>query len=114
MPFITINTNAKLAQGSMNDVIEETTNIASKTLGKPVQYVTVVVNYHENMGFGGAGEKGAYIDVSSIGFGSKKAELVKKLSQYVGEAFNLDINSVSVTLCDLAAADYAKGGSLFG
>ena len=111
MPFLTIKTN-----GFSNDanVVEKAANVVAVALGKPVSYVCAEVKYNENLAFGGSKQnKGAWIELASIGFRNKQA-VVDVLTDFAVENFGAKRELVCIALNDLSASDVAHGGHLFG
>jgi phenylpyruvate tautomerase PptA (4-oxalocrotonate tautomerase family) len=111
MPFLTIKTN-----GISNDVnvAEKAANVVADVLGKPVSYVCAEIKYNENLAFGGSRQsKGAWIELASIGFRNKQA-VVDVLTDFAVERLGVEREFVCISLSDLAAADVAHGGHLFG
>ena len=81
MPFITIDTNANVDVTSQ--LLDELSNIAVTVLNKPKNYVTVKINSGKAMLFGDSSENiGALVEFKSIGYGDKKPELAKQLTDF--------------------------------
>ena len=111
MPFVTVKTN-----GFSNDVnvSEKLANAVVDALGKPVSYVCAEVKYNENLAFGGSKQnKGAWIELASIGFRNKQTA-VDVLTDFAIENFGVEREFVCIALNDLAMSDVAHGGHLFG
>lgn len=114
MPFIDIDTNAKINAADADKFIESVVDMVANTLNKPRQYIIVNVRDGLKMGFGGVGVIGALITVRAIGFGGKEKEFALKISELTASAFGIDIDMVNLNLTDIPMNMVGQGGSLFG
>lgn len=111
MPFLTINTNA---DNKDKHLAEDAARLAAETLGKPIAYVVATVRAGQDMAFGGSSEnKGALIEMKSIGF-ADKAGLARKLTDLVVSRLDAEARFVNIEFVDLAASDVAISGNLLG
>lgn len=111
MPFLTINTNA---DNKEKHLAEDASVLVAETLGKPVDYVVVTIQAGQDMAFGGSFEnKGALIEMKSIGF-ADKAGLARKLTDLVVSRLDTEARFVNIEFVDLAASDVAISGNLLG
>lgn len=113
MPFLTIHTNAKIKNNA--EFLEDAVDLLSKVLGKPKAYICVVLDENNTISLGGNPDnKGALIEMKSIGFGGKEAELVKALTTLMVDLSDAEAENVNIELIDMPASKVAKGGRLFG
>lgn len=111
MPFVTINTNA---ENKDKHLAEDAAKLVAETLGKPIDYVVATVRCGQNMAFGGSLEnKGALIEMKSVGF-ADKAGLARKLSDLAVSRLDVEARFVNIEFVNLAAADVAVNGKLLG
>jgi len=113
MPFITIDTNANVDVTSQ--LLDELSNIAVTVLNKPKNYVTVKINSGKAMLFGDSSENiGALVEFKSIGYGDKKPELAKQLTDFAVRHFKARGLFVGIHFVDMPAANVSHDGMLIG
>ena len=111
MPFLTIDTNAKVKVSK--EMIVDLTRKAADILHKPIEVMIVKVNTDVNMVFGGDEQAvGALMEVKSVGYGDSKAELVAELTRFAMQEFNAEQKFVSMHLVDMPAANVGENGVL--
>lgn len=115
MPFLVVHTNAELKDNNSEQFVAAATDLLGEELRKPHQYIVVVYDYNPNISFGGSCEnKGALVEMKSIGFGSKTG-LAKLLTEFLYDRLNgLDLHNINIEFVDMAASDVAIGGQLLG
>ena len=111
MPFLTIYTNA----GAGNDaVVSDAAELVAKSLSKPLRYVVINLQYNPMMAFDGSVQnKGALLEMKSIGFNNKTA-LASALTDFVVERLGAERGLVNIEFVDMPANTVAIGGSLLG
>ena len=111
MPFLTIYSNGVCANPNFAaDAAQE----VAKELGKPIQYVVVNVVMNPAMAFNGSAKnKGALIEMKSIGFRDKTA-LCKILTDLAVADLNVEREYVNIQFVDMPANTVAVGGALLG
>ena len=111
MPFLTIRTNA---DNNDNRLAEDVAKLVADTLRKPIAYVVVTVCAELKMCFGGSADnKGALIEMKSVGF-ADKVGLARKLTEFVVNRLNVKAEFVNIEFVDMAASDVAIAGNLLG
>lgn len=114
MPFLTINSNAKLAQEQIDNLVVEGAELVASELHKPISYVIVDYRYNPNMSFGGKKENiGVLAEMKSIGFGNK-AGLAKILTEFLYDRLKADLHNINIEFVDMPASTVAIGGNLLG
>ena len=113
MPYLTIHTNVNFSDGQ--SIAEESSELTSRILHKPLSYIASDVLYNPNMAFGGkCSNKGALVELKSIGLGDKDL-FVSELTKYLAQKlFIEDINNINIALIDSPATQTASGGKTFG
>ena len=114
MPFLIINSNAKLAQEQIDSLVVEGAELVASELRKPVSYVIVDYRYNPNMSFGGKKENvGVLAEMKSIGFGNKPG-LAKILTEFLYDRLKADLHNINIEFVDMPASTVAIGGNLLG
>ncbi len=112
MPYLTIDTNAKVKISA--EMLEDAVSLVAETLGKPKSYVIVKINSNKDLIAGETIDNvGALIEMKSIGFGDKKAELARKLTDFAVQRFGAEGRYVGIHFLDMPANDVAHNGMLF-
>jgi len=112
MPYLTIDTNAKVKVSA--EMLEDAVSLVAETLGKPKSYVIVQINTGKDLIAGEAVENvGALIEMKSVGFGNKKAELAQKLTDFAVQRLGVEGRYVGIHFLDMPANDVAQNGMLF-
>ena len=113
MPFLTIYTNAEIKDGEK--LAEKASALTSDILGKPISFVVANVIYNFNMSFGGShANKGALVELVSIGLGNKD-KLVEALTNLLEAELNIeDVSNINISLNNAPASQVASGGCTFG
>ena len=111
MPFLTIYSNTEINDANF---AQEAAELVAKQLGKPIRYVVVNVINNPDMAFdGGIKNKGALVEMQSIGFRDKSG-LVRILTDLIVEKLQVERDLVNIHLEDMPASTVAIGGSLLG
>jgi phenylpyruvate tautomerase PptA (4-oxalocrotonate tautomerase family) len=112
MPYLTIYTNVKFDNGEK--IAQEASALTAKVLSKPESYVVTNIVYNENMAFGGKQQnKGALVDLKSIGLGAKD-KFVSEMTAFLATRLNINNEQyIVMALTDAPAAYTACGGSTF-
>ncbi|MBE6452582.1 MAG: hypothetical protein E7012_03740 [Alphaproteobacteria bacterium] len=111
MPFLTVYSNTEIKD---EKIVQDAAELVAKQLGKPIRYVVVNVINNENMAFeGSVKNKGALVEMQSIGFGDKDV-LVKSLTDLLVERLQVERGLVNIHLTDMPASTVAIGGNLLG
>ncbi|XP_069789144.1 macrophage migration inhibitory factor isoform X2 [Narcine bancroftii] len=114
MPTFVLSTN--LSRSTIPDVLgEELTDLLSKTLGKPKQYIAVHIVPDQMMHFGGSTEPCALASLSSIGKISNKEnkDYSKMLFDLVNKHLHISPSRMYIIFQDLDRANVGWNGSTF-
>ena len=113
MPFLTIYTNVEIKDGKK--LAEKTSELTADVLGKPISFVVANVICNSNMAFGGShANKGALVEIISIGLGDKD-KLVEALTNLLEAELNIeDVSNINISLNNAPASQVASGGRTFG
>lgn len=113
MPYLTVYTNAEMSNGAA--LAEKAAELTAKVLHKPVSYVVTNFIYNQAMAFGGKSQnKGALVELKSIGLGDKD-KFVSEITSLLSSELNIpDTSNIAVALTDSPAAYTACAGRTFG
>ena len=113
MPFLTIYTNVE--KSNMPKLAEDASNLVANVLHKPINYVVANIIHNPAMAFGGsANEKGALVELLSIGFRDKD-KLVEELTNFLSQNLGIDkLSNINISLIDAPASMVASSGRTFG
>ena len=112
MPYLTVYTNVDF--DNSKQLVEDSAKLVS-ILGKPINYVVTKFIYNSNMSFkGSVDNKGALVDILSIGFNNKD-KLVADLTSFLSQRLNIaDTSNINISLNDASASNVASRGITFG
>ena len=113
MPFLTVYTNVELDNKA--ELAEKSAELIADVLHKPINYVVTNIIINSAMSFGGKStQKGALVELLSIGF-SNKDLLVSRLTDFLAEELNITSKSnINISLIDADSSKVASNGQTFG
>ncbi|KAI9116101.1 hypothetical protein K1719_013031 [Acacia pycnantha] len=109
MPCLNVSTNVKLDGVDTSAILSEATSNVSKLIGKPENYVMVVLKGSVPMSFGGTEQPAAYGELVSIG--GLNPDVNKKLSAAIASILE---TKLSVPKSRFFLKFYDTKGSNFG
>lgn len=113
MPYLTIDTNANTEISA--EILDKAADLISDVLGKPKEYIVVKINANVPMIFGGNTDNvGALVEMKSIGFGNKKADLAQRLTEFAEKYLKANGRYVCIHFLNMDFSDAAQNGRLFG
>ncbi len=111
MPFLTIYSNGV---NTNKNLTAEAAQLVADALGKPIKYVVVNVVMNPAMAFDGSAQnKGALIEMKSVGFRDKNA-LAEQLTDFVVANLGVEAGLVNIQFVDMPADTVAIAGSVLG
>ncbi|MBR2273552.1 MAG: hypothetical protein IJ864_01795 [Alphaproteobacteria bacterium] len=112
MPYLTIYTNVKL--DSAAEIAEQASALTADILNKPQDYVITNIIFNPAMAFGGSSNnKGALIELKSIGLGNKN-KFIAEMTDLVAQKLNISNKQyIAIGLIDMPAAYTACAGRAF-
>ena len=114
MPLVKLETNVALSEEKKNALLASLSRTVAGTLGKPEQYVMVVVS-PAAMRMSGRPGDAAFVDVRSIG--GLSADVNRRLSQQIGsllkESLGVPPDRVYLNFNDVAAGNWGWNGDTF-
>ncbi len=113
MPYLTVYTNAELKNGA--ELAEKASELTAQVLHKPIGYVVTNIIHNPAMAHGGSSQnKGALIELKSIGLGDKD-KVVAELTTFFAKELNIsNLQYINISLIDCPAAYTAASGRTFG
>ena len=115
MPLLKLETTVALADEKKNALLASLSKIVAGTIGKPEQYVMVVISPAAILLSGKQGDA-AFVDIRSIG--SLKDDVNRQLSQKIGsllkESLGVPPDRVYLNFTDVTAANWGWNGDTFG
>ena len=115
MPLLKLETNVVLSDEKRTALLASLSKIVAGTIGKPEQYVMVVVSPAAMLMSGKPGEA-AFVDIRSIG--GLSADVNRKLSQKVcavlHELLGIPENRIYLNFTDVSAKNWGWNGATFG
>lgn len=83
MPFLKVQTNANIEGPAEKALVEEATAVLSKLLGKPEEYIMILIEPDLKLSFGGSDANCAFVELRSLGLqesdGARLSEAICKL-----------------------------------
>lgn len=113
MPFLTVYTNVEIKNSE--ELAEKSAQIVVNALYKPINYVVTNIVYNKAMSFAGkSNQKGALVEVLSIGFNNKEL-LISALTDLLERELQIENSrNINISLIDAKASNVASGGKTFG
>lgn len=113
MPHLRIITNQSLTKAKREKLIKAASQLVSEHLKKPEGYVMITVQDDTSMGFAGTCSPAAYLDLESIGFKEKPADLAPVLCAFVEGQLGVPAERTYVKFVDLDAEYFGWNGATF-
>lgn len=114
MPLLKIQLNQSVSDDQQVKLLNEGSKLVAAELGKPEQYVMVVIEPVTPMMFAGKSEPAAYLELKSIGLPeSKTQELSKALCQLVEDTTGVEQARIYIEFVDAARAMWGWNGRTF-
>ncbi len=115
MPLLRITTNVTLPAGERSDFLHEASGLVSLLVGKPEQWIMVVLNDDATMIFGGEPTPTAFIELGSIGLGDDGARAsVAGLTEFVASRLGVPAGRIYVQTTSPSATSFGWNGEMFG
>ncbi len=115
MPLLKLETTVALSNEMKNAVLASLSKIVAGTIGKPEQYVMVVINPAAMLMSGKPGDA-AFVDIRSIG--GLGDDVNRRLSQKIGsllsESLGVPPDRIYLNFTDVPAANWGWNGDTFG
>ena len=115
MPFVSLQSNATLADSARSDLALALAQLVSQELGKPLDYIQVHLQLGAFLTFAGTEEKTAFIDLRSLGLPpDKPAVLSASLCRLLQEHLDIAPQRVFLNFQDMPRTHWGWDGRTFG
>jgi phenylpyruvate tautomerase PptA (4-oxalocrotonate tautomerase family) len=115
MPLLKLETTVTLADDKKQALLASLSKIVAGTIGKPEQYVMVVISAAAILMSGKPGDA-AFVDIRSIGGlgGDVNQQLAQKIGGLLKESLGVPPDRIYLNFTDVAAANWGWNGDTFG
>jgi len=115
MPLLKLETTAVLSEDKRKALLASLSKILAGTIGKPEEYVMVMVNPAATLMSGKPGDA-AFVDVRSIGglSGDVCRNLSQKICQLLNDFLAVPQNRIYLNFTDVEAGNWGWNGNTFG
>ena len=115
MPLLRIQTNVSVPNERRATILSELTDTIARELGKPKEYVQVVLQPGLAMSFAGSVEPTAFVEVRSLGLpGDKPQSLSEGLSREMEVRLGVPANRVFLNFADVPRTHWGWNAGTFG
>jgi phenylpyruvate tautomerase PptA (4-oxalocrotonate tautomerase family) len=115
MPLLKLETTVALADDKKQALLASLSKIMAGTIGKPEQYVMVVIGPAAILMSGKPGPA-AFVDIRSIGGlgGDVNQQLAQKIGSLLKESLGVPPDRVYLNFTDVVAGNWGWNGDTFG
>jgi phenylpyruvate tautomerase PptA (4-oxalocrotonate tautomerase family) len=115
MPLLKLETTVALSDEKKKALLASLSKIVAGTIGKPEQYVMVVVSPAAILMSGNPGEA-AFVDIRSIGglSGDVNRQLSQKIGSLLKESLGVPPDRIYLNFTDVLAGHWGWNGDTFG
>ena len=115
MPLLKLETTVALADDKRPALLASLSKIVAGTIGKPEQYVMVVVNPASILMSGKPGAA-AFVDIRSIGGlnDSVNRQLSQKICSLLKESLGVPLDRIYLNFTNVAGGNWGCNGDTFG
>jgi phenylpyruvate tautomerase len=115
MPFFKIETNQKLDESTVSNLLQKSSHIISGMVGKPEQYVMVSIDHSKGIMFGGKTEPAAMVKLKSIGLPTDKCnDFASRICQFLKDEIDVPPDRVFIDFVDLQRNMFGWNRKTFG
>ena len=115
MPYLSILTNARLADARHSELLAAASRIVASQLSKPENYVMVSIAPSQRLAFAGNEEPAAFLELRSIGLpDTKRGSLCAVLTDLIAEFCGIARDRIFLLMVDVDAKLWSHDGKTFG
>ena len=115
MPYLSILTNAGVADVSQSELLAAASGVVASELSKPEKYVMVSIATDQRLAFAGSEEPAAFLELRSIGLpDAKRGSLCTELTDLVAEFCGIARDRIFLVMVDVNAKLWGHDGKTFG
>ena len=114
MPYLSIHTNANLADIRQSELLAAASKIAASQLGKPEEYMMVSITSVGRMIFGGSENPAAFLELRSIRLpDGTRGLLCAELTDLIADKCGIAKDRIYLVMIDVAAKLWGHSGNTF-
>jgi phenylpyruvate tautomerase len=115
MPLLKLETNVALSNETQSALLAALSKIVGGTIGKPEQYVMVVISPAAILMSGQSGDA-AFVDIRSIGGlnDGVNRQLAQKIAALLKESLGVRADRIYLNFTDVPAGNWGWNGDTFG
>lgn len=116
MPMIRLQLSISLSREQQTEMMARLSKESAKQLGKPEQYMMVIVESETSILMSGRGEPAAFAEVRSVGTitGDQAKALTRTISDLLTEVVNIPADRVYLNFMGVSGPMWGFDGSTFG
>ena len=115
MPYLSMITNARVADARQSELLAAASRILASQLGKPENYVMVSIAVDQRLAFAGSEEPAAFLEVRSIRLpDAKRGSLCTELTDLIAELCGIARHRIFLVMGDVDAKLWGHDGKTFG
>jgi phenylpyruvate tautomerase PptA (4-oxalocrotonate tautomerase family) len=112
MPYLKIQTNVKVE--NRNQLLTDATAFLSELLGKPAQYIMVVVEHKLEMLFSGTDEPLAFLELKSIGLPENETSILSaRICDFIQETLSIPKDRIYIEFSNAERHMFGWNGKTF-
>jgi phenylpyruvate tautomerase PptA (4-oxalocrotonate tautomerase family) len=112
MPVLKVQTNSEIAD--KKKFMEDATALLSRVLGKPSQYIMVIVEPNADMMFAGSSEPLAYLELKSIGLPENQTPGISaELCRFIESEIDVPQNRIYIEFANAQRDMFGWNGGTF-
>ena len=114
MPYLSIHTNANVADDRQSELLATASKIAAAHLSKPEEYMMVSITPVRRLIFGGSEDPAAFLELRSIGVpDGKRILLCAELTDLIAGKCGIAKNRIYLVMVDVEARFWGHKGKPF-
>ena len=115
MPLLKLETTVALSDDSKKSLLASLSQLLAATIGKPEQYVMVVIS-PAAIFMSGKPDHAAFVDIRSIGGlgGDIRKQLAHKVGNLLKESLGVSLDRTYLNFAEVSPANWGWNGSTFG
>jgi len=115
MPYLSMITNARVADARQSELLAAASRIVASRLGKPESYVMVSIVPGQRLAFAGSEEPAAFLELRSIRFpDAKRGSLCTALTDLITEFCGIATDRIFLVMVDVDPKLWGHDGKTFG
>jgi len=114
MPYLKVQTNVEFSKDAKDQILGNLTDLISKELGKPEQFIMVVIQASQSMIFGGSFDPVIYIELRSIRLPEAHTKsLSGSISRLIMDQMNIKSDRIFINFVNVEPHMWGYNSSTF-